>query len=425
MLIKTKRMLKKLIVRLGVCLAVVLLCYVNVRRLDNNIYSNYERAVDYGRVQEKKEIVHPVITALFYQSTGQKKKDLSTYFDRADNYKEKNVKMVIVPKQMNDDTRPVVEKLYEEISNNNSVKKIALLAENNIYTKAHAALLQKVIKSARLQVFVLNESDIKVEKTVEKYLDEDGSLTVVLADLSSGTDEEDSDFLTEEIVWLAQKYAYGVTVFDAVDTQIAKAADKDYETLFSPAVSKEEPMLKKQQSNLQKYVNQYKDLLLEYFKLNFSLGLEKETIWPAKNEQTYRLYDRGAVYMRFFGENKKELFARAKIGNNKGVIVSVVELARKAVRKISQPIKMYKIYLLSDFEEIEPSIKSLHDDLDPDDGIYIQYKNKKALLVYDERPQKASDLIKLLYARAGVPQDADINDIKLFKFKTVEIENEN
>ena len=63
--------------------------------------------------------------------------------------------------------------------------------------------------------------------------------------------------------------------------------------------------------------------------------------------------------------------------------------------------------------------------MEKDDGIYIQYKNKKALLVYDERPQKASDLIKLLYARAGVPQDADINDIKLFKFKTVEIENEN
>jgi hypothetical protein len=153
--------------------------------------------------------------------------------------------------------------------------------------------------------------------------------------------------------------------------------------------------------------------------------LEKETIWPAKNAQTYRLYDRGAVYMRFFGENKKELFARAKIGNNKGIIVSVVELARKAVRKISQPIKSYKIYLLSDFEEMEPSRKSLIDDLEKDDGIYIQYKNKKALLVYDERPQNIDDLIKLLYVRAGVPQTADKNDIKLFKFKTVEIENEN
>ena len=47
MLIRTKRMLKKWIVRCAVFLAVVLLCYVNIHRLNNNIYSNYERAVDY------------------------------------------------------------------------------------------------------------------------------------------------------------------------------------------------------------------------------------------------------------------------------------------------------------------------------------------------------------------------------------------
>ena len=425
MLIRTKRMLKKWLVRLGVILAVLLLSYLNVRRLDNNIYSNYEKAVDYGRVREHKEIVDPIIAAVFFEGENTDKKTVSTYFDRSDNYKKQNVKIVAVPHKTSEDSLPIIEKLYEEIAKCNDIKKVVLVAEVGNATKYHKNLLHKIMLTDDMEVVLLGESDISAENSIEKYLTEKGTLVVALTDLSKMAGGADNDFLTEEIIWWAQKYAYGVNVFDALDTQIAKAADRDYASLFSSVMSKEEPLLKRQQRNLQRYIFQYKDLLLKYFKQNLSLGMEKETIWPAKNTQTYRLYDRGIVYARFFGENGKELFARAKVGKNKGVIVSVVELARKAAHKISNPIKSYKIYLFTDFEPLDWDGKSLADYLETDDGVYIRYKDRKALMVADERPQKSDDWLPFLYGRAGVPQNADKQDIKLFKFKTVEIEDEN
>ena len=424
MLTRTKQKLKKWIVRISVLIAIILLCFINIRRLNNNIYSNYERAVEYGRVSENKEIIEPVITAVFYSSPAIKKKNVSTYLDHSDNYKEQNVKMVAVPQILTDNSFPVVERLYAEISKYNTISKAVLLTENTDGVTNHKKILQKTIGLNDIEIVKLNEKDISSEKTIEKYLQQKNILVIALVNLNN-INTIKNNFLADEIMWLAQKYAYKMHVFDAIDTQIAKAADKDYETLFSLSVSKEEPLLKKQQHNLQRYVNQYKSLLLKYFKQNLSLGKEKETIWPAKTVQTYRLYDRGFVYIRFFGENKKELFARAKIGKNKGIIVALVELARKAAHKISQPIKSYKIYLLTDFEPLIWDEESLINDLETDDGIYINYINKKALMVADERPQNPHDWLKFLYTRASVPSNANKDDIKLFKFKTVEIEDEN
>ena len=425
MLIRTKRMLKKWLVRSGVILAVILLCYINIRRLNNNIYSNYEKTVDYGRVRENKEIIEPVIAAVFYKENDKKKKNVSSYFDRSDNYKKQNIKIVAVPPKMNDNSLPITEKLYEEINKHNEIKKIALVANDNIDIENHKKLLGKIIPTADIRVLLYDTSDISTERKIEKYLETDGIITIVLTDLNREINGLSSDLLTEEIIWLAQKHAYNVNVFDALDTQMAKIADKDYEAIFSLSSSKEETVLKRQQHNLQKYINQYRNLLLKYFKQNLSLGMEKETIWPAKNIQTYRLYDRGAVYIRFFGKNGKELFARAKIGKNKGVIVSVVELARKAAHKIKKPIKSYIIYLFTDFEPLEWDGISLADYLEEDDGVYIQYKDRKALMVADERPKNADDWLKFLYLRAGVPNNVNKQEIKLFKFKTVEIKNEN
>ncbi|MBR1600461.1 MAG: hypothetical protein IJ677_02660 [Alphaproteobacteria bacterium] len=424
MLIRTKQKLKKWVVRAGVLTAVVLLCYVNVRRLNNNIYSNYEKAVEYGRVSENKEIIEPVIAVVFHNNPISKKKNISTYVDHSDNYKEQNVKIVILPTTLTADSIPVAERLYAEINKYNQINKVVLITENEKEIVQHKEMLQNINNIKDIEVVKLSESDISSESKIEKYFHKNNVLVVALVDLNN-LNKLKNNFLADEIVWLAQKYAYKMHVFDAIDTQLAKAAEKDYESQFSLSVSKEEPLLKKQQRNLQKYINQYKVPLLKYFKQNMRLGEEKETIWPAKTAQTYRLYDRGSVYIRFFGENDKELFARAKIGKNKGIIVAVIELARKAARKITSPIKSYKIYILTDFEPIVGNEQSLVNDLETDDGVYVKYKGKKALMVADERNQYSRNWLSLLYARAGVTGNAVKDDIELFRFKTVEIENEN
>lgn len=425
MLVSTKRMLKKWIFRLSAVLAVILLCFVNVRRLNNNIYSNYERAVDYGRVREKKEIIEPVIAAVFYQGNKEKQKNVYTYLNHSDNYKKQNVKIITVPTNLNKDAVLVIERLYTEVNKSNKIKKAVLLVSDDKNVKEHKELLQKSMLIDDIQVVMPDEIEDFLKQEIDKCLQEDGTVVVTAVDLNNKIKDDKSNFLIEKIITLAQKYFYKAFVFDAVDTQMIKAVDIDYKSMYSTDVLKEEPLLVKQQRNLQKYVNQYREMLLKYYWQNFLLGDEKETIWPAKSEKTYRLYDRGAVYMRFFDENGKELFSRAKIGKNKGIIVSVVELARKSARKISQPIKSFKIYLFTDFEPIDWKGDNLVNYLETDDGVYIQYKNKKALMVYDERSQNSSEWLKFLFNKAGVPEDVKKSDIKLYRFKTVEIKYEN
>ena len=135
-------MLKKWIVRLSILASLFLLGYINIHRLNNNIYSNYERAVEYGRVSENKEIIEPIITAVFYKSPAIKKKNVSTYLDHSDNYKEQNVKIVAAPKILNENSMPVVERLYAEISKHNTIKKAVLLIEDNIGAEKHKKILQ-------------------------------------------------------------------------------------------------------------------------------------------------------------------------------------------------------------------------------------------------------------------------------------------
>lgn len=422
---KTKKILKKWIFRIVCVFMVCLLLVINIRRLNNNTFSNYEKAFEYGTIDEKREVIEPIITAIFYQGNGSKKKTVSTYLDHSDNYKVENVKMVIVPPSMTDNSYPVVDRLYSEISKHNDVKQIVIVAENAAEMKDHEALLKDIMDVDVYNRIVFNEEDVSSGKNLEKYLQEQGSLAVVLADLGKGVGSE-GDFLAIEMVRLAQKYSYRAHVFDVIDTQIARAVEKDYSSLFSFPQQQEEPLLNRQQRNLQMYVDQYKSILLKYFKQNLFLDANAESLWPRKSDETYRLYDRGAVYIRFFGDNNRELLARAKVGKNIGVIVSIIELARKASRKFGSMVKSFKIYLFTDFEAIDwDGESSLINYLETDDGVYMQYKNKNALLVADERPEDFDDLFAVLSNRARIPEDINIKDVKLYRFKTVEIEDEN
>ena len=47
-----------------------LIVWANVNRFKHNLYANYEKIVDYGRVRETEESVHPVMAAIFYDDKG-------------------------------------------------------------------------------------------------------------------------------------------------------------------------------------------------------------------------------------------------------------------------------------------------------------------------------------------------------------------
>lgn len=422
---QSTNLFKKIVRRLLLAAVLVLIVWANVIRFNDNLYANYEKIVDYGRVREVAEVVNPVMAAIFYDDKVTVHKNISTYYNHFDNYKKQNVKIVVVPKKITPDSQLIVKKLYAEIYRYNKVEKIALVADETGDISAHIALLEKVMHIDKIKKIVLNDNDLSAEKTIDEYLNNKHNTVVMLADLSKGFNSDNTDFLLEEAVYFAQKYFYHLEVFDVVDTQIAHAVEKDYFSLLSLTNNKDEPVAMKQKRNLALFTQHYETELLRYFKMN--LHSSEDIIWPEKTARNFRMFDRGWLYVRLYDEEFKEIFDRKIINYDKGVIVSLINIARKAAVKIgAKRIKYIRINLLTDIEKINKAKDTmLISYLDQDDGVYVEYKEYKALLIADERPDDPAELTAAVRKKAGIPSEVPDEEINFYKFKSVEINDEN
>ena len=211
-----------------------LIVWANVIRLKDNNFSNHEKAIDYGLIKDDDKLINPVIAAIFYAGKNNNKSDISTYFNHSGNYKKQNIKMVIVPKKLAAYSKEVVEKLYEEINLNNQINKVLLVYDKDTKNdiKLHKKMLLQIMGAQNVQETPISQQSLTGEKKVEEYLSEPQNLVVFLADLDKGLNDKNSDFLTGEAVFFAQQHHYQINVFDIIDTQLAKALDKDYETLY-------------------------------------------------------------------------------------------------------------------------------------------------------------------------------------------------
>lgn len=422
---RLKDILKKWFYRLLWLIFIGILCYINIERFKNNNYANYEKAIDYGRVREEKEEINPIIAAVFYQNDARQKNTISSFLNHWDTYRIEKVKMLIVPQNIDDESRKVVAKLYERIRHRNQIKDIALVYEESQDIGTHQQLLAQIFDQSSIDVIALNEQQTDTEFDIQDYLNDIHTLVVFTADLSQGLTEK-SDFLLNEAIYFAQKNSYKIRVFDEVDTQLAKALEEDYAAWYETPEDKKQERLDREKNNLKMYAERYKDDILQYFALNLNSSADEKPHWPKKDEQTFRLFDRGMVYIRFFGAGGKEIFSRAKIGKNKAIIVAVAELAHKAAIKMSQPIEKAQIYLLTDLERIEKIANApLVNYLETDDGVYVQYQRRSALMSADERPEDEAALTAALYNRGKIPENAAEYKIEFYKFKTVEIDYEN
>ena len=418
--------LKKWLYRLLWLIFIAALCAVNIERFKNNNYANYEKAIDYGRVREEKEEIYPVIAAVFYQNDARQKNTISSYLNHWDTYRMEKVKMLIVPQNIDDESRKVITKLYERIRRHNQIKYIALVYDKSQDIQQHQQLLGQIFAQSAVDVIPLNEQQTDTEFDIQDYLNDVNTMVVFTADLNHGLSTQKRDFLLSEAIYFAQKNSYKIRVFDEVDTQLAKAMEDNYAAWFEQTEDKAKERLEREKNNLKMYAERYKDDILRYFALNLNSSAQEKPIWPQKNEQTFRLFDRGMVYVRFFGSGGKEIFSRAKIGKNKGIIVAVVELAHKAAVKMAQPIEKARIYLLTELERIEKIPNApLVNYLETDDGIYVQYKRHRSLMASDERPTEEKALNEALYNRGKIPENTPDSKIEFYKFKTVEIDYEN
>ncbi|MBR6355893.1 MAG: hypothetical protein IKR92_03455 [Alphaproteobacteria bacterium] len=425
MLPSTKKFFRKWLRRLAILLVLGGVIWLNVHRFYYNTYANYEKAVEYGRVREYKEVINPVIAAIFYLGRNEPKADIESYMSHFDNYRTQNVKMLTVPENITDESEKVIQKLYREINRHNKVNYIVLVHNQNDDVEKHLQLLQQAFDTEEIEAVSIVPDVAATERDLNAFLQDKTSLVVLVADLKQQIGTSADDLLVNEALYFAQKNSYKIHIFDEVDTQLAQAWEDDYTAWFDDE-NGEESRLAMQKANLEAYISHYGAEIMRYFAENLQLAPEQEAIWPEKNVQNYRLFDRGYVYVRFFTTGGREIFSRAKIGKNKGIIVGIIELARKAVLKISQPIESAKIYLLTDLEKIEKERNmSLVKYLETDDGVYVQYRKRSALLVADERADNTADLLDLLRQRMQMPEDAALEEMEFYKFKTVEMNYEN
>jgi hypothetical protein len=420
---RTKIKIKRLISRLLFCWLVFLVVAANFLRLRDNVYSNYEKAADYGSIKDNNISIEPVIAAVFYLDKNLKTESISTYFNHTDNYKKKNVKLIVAPKKITKYGAAVIEKLYEEIRQNNTIKNVVLVYDETVDLPKHKKILQRVMDVENIYDYMLTAEKPAEEDKIESYLNKADSIVIVLADLTNGIGNENSDFLVEEAIYLAQKHSYQMSVFDVIDTQIARAVEKDYATLL-PLMGKDEPLAIKQKENLERYKNKYWRDLVGYFEVNLVQFTNKEEpIMPPKNKENYRLYDRGSLIVKVYDDEYNEIYESAMSDEQDGVIVSLAEAAKQFVHNYSmERAEFIRIYLLTDKERVEFDKNSmLMSQLEEDDGVYARYRGWSSTLVADDRPDNPEDLVEVLREKADIPADIADEKINFYKFKTVEI----
>lgn len=426
---RTKLLIKLWLNRFLWCCVLGLIIWINALRLQDNNYSNYEKVIDYGRIKDADKLVRPVIAAIFYAGKNNTKTSLSTYFNHSNNYKKQNVKMVVVPQNITSYSAEVIEKLYEEIRNNNKIKKVLLIYDKDDKNdvNAHKKILKQVMDVSEINENPVSQYNLNSEKTIDIYLKSTENLVIFLADLDKGLNENNSNFLTGEAVYFAQKYHYQINVFDIVDTQLAKALDKDYETLYPLQTMKDEPLLAKQKRNLERFKRHYWHLLRNYFELNLiQISQGDAPILPLRTEENYRLYDRGRLVLKAFDKNYIEIFEQIEMQENKGIIMLLLDAIRHLVTSgKNKDAQYFKIYFLTDLEYIEQEKGTmLMSYLDQDDGIYAVYKDKYSLLVADDRPDNPEDLATTVQTKAKIGKDIPEEKINFYKFKTLEINYE-
>lgn len=401
---------------------ILFVLYFNANRLFDNNYANYEKAVDYGRVREAEEKPLSAVAAVFYMGKSEPKGSLTTYFNHADNYKKENVKMIAAPKHVDQSARTVVEKLYAEVSMKNEYDRVFLVHDQSGDWAENRRMLNKLCEDQVIEPMLMNEDETSVfEEKINACLQEEKCLVVWVVDLSEGLKMMQENSTVRNMIFFAKKMYYHMKVFDVIDTQMA-SVPKSYNQIWGYYDdSKTASAIVKQKYNLRRYIQRYGGDLLKYFKKNLQGNWKQNILWPAKNAQNFRLYDRGSVHVRLAYGNA----VISKTKSDEAVVVSVIKIARSFARKYPQAkFADAKLYLLTDKEYIDvQNHDSLENFAAQDEGVGAEYGNHSAILFPQERENITENWPNVLRQKLNHPP-ADAH-VKYFKFGIEEIKNEN
>ena len=423
---KTKNIIKKAF-EIAIFLAMIAgIIWINALKLQDDTLSNYEKITDVETKYYYENPITPVIAALFYED-----KNAGYGYNIKQNDGEKrseNIRMAVVPKEVSAFNRPAIEKLYEEIPNKNKFKEIFIIFAEEKNAKAHSELIKRKFSGAKITRIKIGKKNSIDENEVSEHLKDNTKLVVFLANLDRGLNSTKSDRLANVAVFFAQKNNYQMNVFDIVDEYIATAIAADEDYIYDLNRGGDTNSLAKQKENLERFLLRHRAEILHYFALNFERSMQKKNVeLPEKTNKNYRLFDRGAIYIKVHNKDYVQVFEELKLNQDESII-SVIANSTKHIVESSRGLsgKYFHIYLLTEMEPIrEENEEVMMNYIEPDDGLYISYKKQAGLLLASDKPSDAKAIIAKLRATAQIRDNVKNSDLSFYRFKYVEMQYEN
>lgn len=418
-----KKLLLKFILWLIFGAFLVFVFRINYQKLQNNTYSNYEKALDYGLVKYSAKPENPIIIAVFYSGLQKKASFLSGIFSKALHFDVTNAKILIVPTDSNPKASKMVEHLYQNVYHKNHLTDVLLLLDNQIFATHMSNLLTNNMPQATLTTEISLNGNEPDEQKIKDCLQKDGCLVVFGANLS------DKNILTtnrlvNDALFYAGKNNLHLLVMDMLDNQANDTylqGNSVAPILFNNNANLK---LKQQKLNLNQYILQYWPTLEEYISLNLN---EQSFKIPPKSVINYRLYDRATIYLKSYDFNYNTVYEELSLDQQNALAATLVNMIQNSKKSdIKNRIRYYEIYLLTDMEELYVNQDNdLTDFLEDDDGIYVVYKDKTAIMVTNDRPVIVENTVKTLRQKAKISDQIKNKDIHFYRFKSVEADYEN
>ncbi len=386
---------------------------VNVNYLWQNPFANYEKITDFGKNKKHENLQNHAMALLFYNERSENKNKLATYLRHFDNYKKQEIKMLLIDNNKTPEYQNFLHSLFSEILSQDKYRQ-ALIVFNGAESEDFAALIKDFLKLEQIEVGDFSKQDIAVEEKINKALQEEGNLVIMPADLSSIILPQKDDTLVNEAIYFAQQYSLKANVVDTIDTQLSDFADVS--SLLEEYDLKSGEIIEQQKKALKLYAEKYGSQLMQFLRQKLQ---GKENI-KLKDEH---FYDRGNIYVEVVADN----VLLTAVRKNSAVITALRDIAEQFLPKIkNDQIKSIKIYLLTDLEYVEDPHQMLQSGfLAADDGVWVEYRHLFGLITSDKRLASADSWLNILHQAAGIPDMVVAEDVKYYKFKTVEIEYEN
>ena len=196
--------------------------------------------------------------------------------------------------------------------------------------------------------------------------------------------------------------------------------------------------LEREYAGLKSFASQYREQMLDAARRSISAAVNNQTYRPSRNEYDEHLFDKGAAFVTLHKNGE----LRGCIGSlypRQAIIADIVSNARSAALQDNRfpPLSadefsaiQISVSLLSGYEKIDyKNEDDLMRQLNPYiDGIVIRDGNRQGLFlpsVWKQFPDK-KEFLNNLKLKAGMSPSFWSNDIAVYRFRTVEIkENEN